>query len=464
MVPLPFTRDEYASRLQKIRDEMSKRGLDLLLVNDIANQHYITAYDGWSFYTPQVVIVPLEGEPVWIGRAMDAAGGKLTAWMKPENIVGFPEDHVQAQDRHPMDWIGKWIADRGWGKGRIGVELEAYYYSPKAHARLVAALPNAKFTDADLMVNWIRAVKSSAEIVYLRRAAKLAEAAVQTAYHVIAPGVRECDAVGAIQAAQYGGLEDQAGDITALPPTILAGENASAPHLMWSERKFAAGETVALELAGACRHYTAGLARTMQLGTKPRKVAAVETAVLEGMAAVLETANPGKLAHDVEAAWRATIARHGLKKESRIGYSIGVAYPPDWGEHTISLRQGDLYGPGARPCASCDSRHVDGRLGHRDQRDASHHPNRVRAARRFTSRDLREKLSTAAPSRRFISRDLVAKIIPLSAAHALSSRTEHDLEGWEPVFRQGSCAIDEREHAGQSTHHPLVETMFIRAA
>jgi Xaa-Pro aminopeptidase len=55
----------------------------------------------------------------------------------------------------------------------------------------------------------------------------------------------------------------------------------------------------------------------------------------------LETANPGKLAHDVEAAWRATIARHGLKKESRIGYSIGIAYPPDWGEHTISLRQGD---------------------------------------------------------------------------------------------------------------------------
>ena len=164
MVPLPFTRDEYASRLEKIRHQMSKRGLDLLLVNDIANQHYITAYDGWSFYTPQVVIVPLEGEPVWIGRAMDAAGGKLTAWMKPENIVGFPEDHVQAQERHPMDWIGKWIVDKGWGKGRIGVELDAYYYSPKAHARLTAALPNAKFADADLLVNWIRAVKSSAEI------------------------------------------------------------------------------------------------------------------------------------------------------------------------------------------------------------------------------------------------------------------------------------------------------------
>ena len=341
MVPLPFQPSEYAARLAKIRQEMLRRGLDLLIVNDVANQHYITGYDGWSFYTPQVVLVPLAGEPVWIGRAMDAAGGRLTAWMAAENIVGFPEDHVQRPDRHPMDWIGRWIVERGWGTGRIGIELEAYYYSPKAHARLTAAMPNAVFVDADLLVNWIRAVKSAAEIAYLRQGARLAEAAVRTAFEIIAPGVRECDAIAAIQTAQYAGQPDHAGDITALPPTILAGENAAAPHLMWSDRRFELGDTVALELAGACRRYTAGLARTLQLGPKPPKVARVEQAVLEGMDAVLDAMKPGVLAHDVEAAWRRAIARHGLRKESRIGYSIGVAYPPDWGEHTISLREDD---------------------------------------------------------------------------------------------------------------------------
>jgi Xaa-Pro aminopeptidase len=261
--------------------------------------------------------------------------------MKPENVVGYPEDFVQQTDRHPMDWIGRWIAGKGWGKGRIGVELEAYYYSPKAHARLTAALPEAGIADADLLVNWVRAVKSPAEIRYLRLAAQLAQAAVRKAYEVIAPGVRECDAIAAIQTAQYGGLSDHAGDITALPPTILAGENASAPHLMWGPRAFGADETIALELAGACRHYTAGLARTMQLGRKPQHVADVEKAVIEGMDAVLEAAKPGALAHDVEAAWRAAIRRRGLKKESRIGYSIGLGFPPDWGEHTISLRKDD---------------------------------------------------------------------------------------------------------------------------
>ena len=343
MIQLPFERQEYQERLTKIRAEMRRRELELLVINDVANQHYITGYDGWSFYTPQTVLVPVEdgAEPVWLGRAMDAAGGLLTAWMKPENVVGFPEPYVQQADRHPMDWIAQWIVSKGWGGRRIGIELEAYYYSPKAHARLVAGLPNATFVDADLLVNWIRSVKSPAEIGYLRKASRLAEAAVTAAYDAIAPGVRECDAIARIQAAQVAGSADYAGDITALPPTILGGENASAPHIMWSDRRFGKDETIALELAGVCRRYTAGLARTMQLGKASPQVTETAKAVLEGMEAVLASIRPGVLAEDVELAWRGVIERYGLKKESRIGYSIGVAYPPDWGEHTISLRPGD---------------------------------------------------------------------------------------------------------------------------
>ncbi len=342
MAPLPFTPDEYARRLAKVRHAMSSRGMELLIINDIANQHYLTAYDGWSFYTPQCVFVAIEDEePIWIGRAMDAAGGKLTAWMSPDNIVGFPEDYVQRPDRHPMDWIAQWIGSRGWGSRRIGIELDAYFYSPKAHARLVHGLPGARWIDADLLVNWIRSVKSPAEIGYLRGAARLAEAAMRAAYDGILPGVRECDAVAKIYAAQMAGQADTAGDITALPPTILAGENASAPHIMWGDRKFGSNETVALELAGACRHYTAGLARTLQLGKPAQRVVEVTKALLEGMEAVLGNIRPGVTGAEVEASWRAVIARYGLRKESRIGYSIGLGYPPDWGEHTISLRPND---------------------------------------------------------------------------------------------------------------------------
>ena len=341
MVQPPFDPSEYQQRLTSVRQEMNRRALDLFVVTDVANQHYLTAYDGWSFYTPQAVILPLTGEPYWVGRAMDAAGGKLTAWMSQDHVVGYPEDYVQQTDRHPMDWIAAWMDQNGWGTARIGIELESYYYSAKAHSRLTAGLPNAKFIEADLLVNRIRAKKSPAEIVYMRKAARIVEAAMRKAYEIIAPGVRECDAIAEIYAVQVGGQQEYAGDVTSLPPTILAGENAAAPHILWGERGFGTEETVALELAGACRHYHAGLARTLQLGKPPSKVMEVAKAVLEGMEAVVDRIRPGVSAEEVHAAWQAIIRRYGLKKESRIGYAIGVGYPPDWGEHTISLRPGD---------------------------------------------------------------------------------------------------------------------------
>jgi Xaa-Pro dipeptidase len=342
MVPLPFSKDEYRQRLRRLRDQMARRGIDLLIVTDVANQYYLTAYDGWSFYTPQIVVVPIEDEePYWLGRGIDAIGGKLTIWMSPDHSMGFPDHYVQQNDRHPMDWMADWIKGKGWGSRRIGIETETYYYSPRAHAHLVKGLPNAAISEANLLVAWLRAVKSPAEIEYMRKAARLVEAAMRAAYDSIATGVRECDSVPPIYRAQLSSQEGWAGDATAIPPTILAGDNSAAPHMLWTDRKYGETETIALELAGACRHYTAGLARTMHLGKPAKKLKDAGKAVLEGMDAVLDMMKPGVTGEEVELTYRTTIAKYGLKKESRCGYSIGIGYPPDWGEHTISLRSGD---------------------------------------------------------------------------------------------------------------------------
>jgi Xaa-Pro aminopeptidase len=83
------------------------------------------------------------------------------------------------------------------------------------------------------------------------------------------------------------------------------------------------------------------MARTTFLGKPPKKMTETEKVVTEGTNAALEAARPGATCEAVEAAWRAVIARHGITKESRIGYSVGLNYPPDWGEHTMSLRPGD---------------------------------------------------------------------------------------------------------------------------
>ncbi|MEM7224283.1 MAG: M24 family metallopeptidase [Pseudomonadota bacterium] len=338
---LPFTREEYLERLDRVRGDMTQRELDLLLIADPASQNWLTGHEGWSFYTPQLVAVAHDREPIWLGRAMDAPGARMTTYMDDGAVVPYPEDHVQKTDVHPVDFMADHLRGAGFDGKRIGVELDSYYFSPRSLDCLKAGLPNAEFCNGDLLVNWARVVKSAAEIDTMRRAARLVETAMTTAYDTIAPGVRQCDAVGAIYRSQVAGQAEFSGDLTSLCPIILAGAAATTAHPIWSDAPFEADQTIALELGGAHKRYTCALARTMRLGQPPRKLMDTAAAVEEGLKAVLDTIAPGVTAGQVHSAWQRVLDRHGLTKESRIGYSIGVGYPPDWGEHTVSLRAGE---------------------------------------------------------------------------------------------------------------------------
>ena len=122
---------------------------------------------------------------------------------------------------------------------------------------------------------------------------------------------------------------------------LPTGIGTSMQHLTWTSAPFVSGEATILELGGCRYRYHCPMARTVHLGPPPRKLADTAAIVLEGMETALAAVKPGVTCESVEAAWRSVIARHGLEKESRIGYSTGIGYPPDWGEHTLSLRPGD---------------------------------------------------------------------------------------------------------------------------
>ena len=96
--------DELAGRLARTRARMIRNGLDGLVVVDPANLHYLTGYDAWSFYMPQLLFVPLEGEPLLIMREMDAGGAHRTASTPRERILGYPESLVHQRNVHPFEW------------------------------------------------------------------------------------------------------------------------------------------------------------------------------------------------------------------------------------------------------------------------------------------------------------------------------------------------------------------------
>ena len=336
-----FTKAEYAGRLARVRAEMESRGLEALVIGDPSNINWLTGYDAWSFYTPQVMLVDLHDGPFWMGRLMDAGAAKFTTYLSDAQLVPYPETLVQRPDTHPMAHIAAWMVDRGFGRARIGYESDSYSLSPRALATLQAGLPDAEFVDADLLVNWQRLIKSEAEIEIMSRAARVAEAAMRTAWDGARAGVRQCDLMADVVATQIRGTPEQGGDMPAIHPLILAGEAAATAHPLWTDAPLEPGQTIAFELGACVRRYNVGLARTVHIGTPPDDLQRTAAAVEEGMAAVMDSLKAGAVAGDVHAAWQRVLDRYGLEKPSRIGYSIGAAYAPDWGEHTLSFRPGE---------------------------------------------------------------------------------------------------------------------------
>lgn len=340
-VSLPFSMEEYARRLARVRAAMSARGIDVLFVEDPSNMAWLTGYDGWSFYVHQGVVVSLDRDPVWWGRGQDANGALRTVWMGGESVAGYADSYVQSATRHPMQDLAAHLRGMGYENARIGVELENYYFSAKAWLVLNEELPNARFEDATSLVNWQRIVKSDEEIAFMRKAARIAEKIVDGIVERIRPGVRKNDLVADILADAVRGIGDDWGDYAAIVPLLPSGADAAAPHLTWDGRPFETGAATFFEIAGCYRRYHTPFCRTVYLGRPPQEMLDAEKALVDGIEAGLEAARPGNRAGDVADALFTSLEKAGIRKDSRCGYPIGLSYPPDWGERTASFRRDD---------------------------------------------------------------------------------------------------------------------------
>ena len=339
---LYFEVSEFKQRVKKVKESMSRKGIEVLVVTDPANMNYITGFDGWSFYVHQCVLVFIDrDEPIWIGRGQDSNAARLTTWLSEESIYAYTDDYVQTPLKHPKEFVADIIKEHGRDQRNIATEMDSYYYSAACQKVLEENLPRANFKDGNLLVNWIKLIKSEAEIEYMRRAGKIAEKVMKTAEEVIKVGVRQCDAAAKIYEAQISGTKEFGGDYPSIAPLIPSGIRTSTPHLSWTDEVYKEGETVILELSGCHRRYHSPLARTLILGEASEKVKRLAEVVAEGLTTTLNSIKPGMTCEEVERVWANSIAKSGFIKDSRIGYSMGLNYPPDWGEHTASFRPGD---------------------------------------------------------------------------------------------------------------------------
>lgn len=322
---------------------MDHAGIEVLLLVDPANMNYLTGYDGWSFYVHQGVIVALDrDEPLWFGRRQDSNGARITTWLSEDSITGYPDEYVQSRYTHTMVFVAALLREYGWDHRVLGVEMDNYWFSARMLLTLQEEITGLPVRDATNLVNWIRTIKSEAELRYMREAAEICRNVMDLAIENIAVGRPEREVAAIVAGAQISGTRDFGGDSPAIFPIMPSGQNTSTAHLTFDpDRSYCDGDVVLLELAGARHRYHAPLSRTVFLGTPPSDLQSVADTVVRGLNETLEFIKPGITAEEVEARWRESIHGSGVEKPSRVGYSYGLNYVPDWGEHTVSLRPGD---------------------------------------------------------------------------------------------------------------------------
>lgn len=337
----PFSTAEYRDRLHETQRRMEDRDIDVLLVTDPANMFYLSGYDAYSFYVPQILIVtPGQDQPVWVGREQDYTCATETTWLDTDNIVVYTDEYVDSE-KHPMSFAADILAEQGLATGDIGVEMDAYYFTARGYHELSRALPEATLHDVTKLVNYARMIKSDAEVECHRAAATISERAMRKGIDAIEAGVRQSDAAATVYEALLEGTETTGGDYPAIVPLMPSGEGTGSPHLTWTNETYKEGEPVILELAGVVNRYHSPLTRTIFLGEPPEKVRTAARIITNGLDAAIDAVEPGVTCETVEQAWRDEISGTIVEKESRIGYSTGIGYPPSWVEKTASIRPGD---------------------------------------------------------------------------------------------------------------------------
>ena len=338
-----FSKQEYKDRLIKTKKLMQEKGIDLLISQDTNNINYLTGYDAWSFYYSQCVIVHIDyDEPLCFIRAQDAGGAYIKTYLKNENVIVYDEKYIHTWPVHPYDALIELIQKKNWEKLNIGVEMDSHYFTAYCYEKLKQGLPNAKIKDSERLVNWVRFVKSDTEIGYMKKAAKISEGAMKVAMETIEPGLRQCDAVAEIQKALFKGTPEVGGEYASITTLLPTGKGTSASHLTATDEKFVNGEATIVELSGVVKRYHCPMARTVQLGKPEQKKIDAMKATNEALQAGIEATKPGNTANDVAQKFWGVLDKYNIKKESRTGYSIGIGYPPDWGEHTLNIYKGDM--------------------------------------------------------------------------------------------------------------------------
>lgn len=323
MAPV-FPPEEYDARQQRLRDALGKAGIDTCVITGPENICYLTGHATPGYYAYQALVFPGDGTPRLVMREAEVINAESLTYL--DNTVGY------ADNDDPLATTAKVIGDNG-GAGHLGIEERSWFLTPFQHRQLLAEVSPKQVSSVDDMVAGLRLVKSALEIEAIRIAAGITNRAAEAAVAAVEPGVRERD----VAATMLDAMMREGSEYLGQEPYVASGPRSGSMHASWSDRPIEPGEPVLIELAAAHHRYHAALMHTVCLEPLSDKLRQLAETCHKARAATIAAMRPGATAEDCHRACVEAIREDGLIEyyRKRTGYSMGLAFPPDWGEGGI---------------------------------------------------------------------------------------------------------------------------------
>ena len=318
-----FSDEELAGRRGRTVAAITELGLDGLLMFRQESMYYLTGYDTFGYVFFQCLYLGADGTMTLLTRAPDLRQARHTSVIEDIRIW------VDDEDADPASQLRAILEEHGCRGRRLGVEWESYGLTARNGQRLAAALDGfCALEDASELVSRLRVVKSAAELAYVRRAAELADAALDEVNRLAVPGAFEGDILAAMQGAIFRGD----GDYPALDFIIGSGRDALLCRYFSGRKHLQENDQITVEFASTYRHYHSCLMRTIMVGEPHPAHVDMHKVGVEAMAACMEALRPGRPIGEVFDAYARVMDAGGMKEHrlNACGYSLGTCFSPNW--------------------------------------------------------------------------------------------------------------------------------------
>jgi Xaa-Pro dipeptidase len=323
-MPTHFHPEEFAARVASTTSAMAVQGLDAMLLFAPESHYWLTGYDTFGFAMFQCMVLAADGDIHLLTRAPDLRQARYTSTLSDNQI------HIWI-DREGIDPGGDLrtlLASLGLLGKRLGVETNTVGLTARNWDMLRAALPDERLQDASELIRDLRRTKSPAEIACHRRAAELADDALDAGLAATRAGSFEGDILAAMQGAVFKGGGDYAGNEFILG----SGDSALLCRYHSGRRHLDPQDQLTLEWAGAYRRYHAAMMRTLVVGRANNSQKRMHAAAVEALEACEAAIRPGDPMGNVFDAHARVFDAHGLghARLNACGYGMGAIYNPIW--------------------------------------------------------------------------------------------------------------------------------------